>query len=261
MASFSVLIGSAANDPSTVTASGSAVSVASSKEMQNVRKDITPSSLEHLSITVDGKDMSLYDPMELSGWATCLKEGATVSVKVSGDSNNNNNDILQPIHTSFLLAGLKGASERREADGSRVLTATRTTTSTNAVKPVKLPVPTTTKKEKVSISLDGGLDADDDLIDEDGLLDAGDALLAPPPAMSEAATTTDDCGGRKACDNCTCGRAEQEAADAKPKEAPKSSCGKCGLGDAFRCASCPYLGKPAFKPGEEHLVLDLKDDL
>jgi len=102
-----------------------------------------------------------------------------------------------------------------------------------------------------------GLDDDDDFIDEDNLLN--DDAVAPPSATSNR-RNDDDCGGRKACDDCTCGRAELEQME-KSAAAKTSSCGNCAKGDAFRCAGCPFLGKPAFKAGEEMLYLDLKDDI
>ncbi|XP_062856901.1 anamorsin [Trichomycterus rosablanca] len=98
-------------------------------------------------------------------------------------------------------------------------------------------------------------DDDLDLVDSDTLLDAED-LKKPDPASLKAA-----CGEagakKKACKNCTCGLAEeleQESKVAQKASQPKSACGNCYLGDAFRCASCPYVGMPAFKPGEKVLL-------
>ena len=58
----------------------------------------------------------------------------------------------------------------------------------------------------------------------------------------------------KPCENCTCGKKELlDGGEINKLETGQveSSCGKCYLGDAFRCASCPYLGKPAFEAGDK----------
>jgi hypothetical protein len=95
------------------------------------------------------------------------------------------------------------------------------------------------------------LSADDDVIDED-------SLLAAPDALSSAAVkiSNDDCdliaGVRKACANCSCGRAEAEdGSKPAPVAVESSACGSCYLGDAFRCAGCPSRGLPPFKPGQK----------
>ncbi|XP_076763670.1 cytokine induced apoptosis inhibitor 1 [Xylocopa sonorina] len=88
---------------------------------------------------------------------------------------------------------------------------------------------------------------DEELIDENDLLDEND-ILKPITSSLRVCSTT---GKRKACKDCSCGLAEELSGKATSQETAKSSCGNCYLGDAFRCASCPYLGMPAFKPGEK----------
>lgn len=90
------------------------------------------------------------------------------------------------------------------------------------------------------------------LVDEDALIDSGESYKPIGKGRN-------DCASRpRACANCTCGRKEAEEAadkDAFKKQlengAVRSSCGNCYLGDAFRCAGCPYKGLPAFRPGQK----------
>lgn len=103
---------------------------------------------------------------------------------------------------------------------------------------------------------------DEELIDEEDLLDEEDKQKPDPAGLKVCSTT----GKRKACKNCSCGLAEELDNEKSSKEATenaKSSCGNCYLGDAFRCSTCPYLGMPAFKPGEKVQLADnlLKSDI
>ena len=93
------------------------------------------------------------------------------------------------------------------------------------------------------------------IIDEDSLL-AKDNIKN----NSISAVNLDDCGDgsgkRKACKDCTCGRAELENSVGLNDldQAPSGGCGSCSLGDAFRCSTCPYLGQPAFDKNSGNAV-------
>ncbi|KAI1085319.1 Fe-S cluster assembly protein dre2 [Whalleya microplaca] len=121
-------------------------------------------------------------------------------------------------------------------------------------------------------------DDDDELIDEDTLLteeDLNRPLAIPAECIPKVGKR------RRACKDCTCGLAQKLAAedeaqrndaDAKLQtlklgtddlnevdftvQGKVGSCGNCSLGDAFRCDGCPYIGLPAFKPGEEVRLLN-----
>ncbi|KAK3359034.1 cytokine-induced anti-apoptosis inhibitor 1, Fe-S biogenesis-domain-containing protein [Lasiosphaeria hispida] len=130
------------------------------------------------------------------------------------------------------------------------------------------------------LDLDAEDDEDDALIDEDTLLTEED-LMRPIPQPAECQPQPGK--KRRACKDCTCGLAERIEAEDKARRAKADkdinalklkssdlneleldltvqgktgSCNSCYLGDAFRCADCPYTGLPAFKPGEEVKILN-----
>ncbi|GAA94744.1 uncharacterized protein L969DRAFT_17495 [Mixia osmundae IAM 14324] len=123
-------------------------------------------------------------------------------------------------------------------------------------------------------------------IDQSTLLSADDLKRAEAAQRPEEGCDVKKT--RRACKNCSCGLREillaekDDLPDSMSNGAPAvngaasngmkqeqvttgavtSSCGSCYLGDAFRCASCPYLGMPAFEPGEKvQLGGNMADDI
>jgi hypothetical protein len=92
-----------------------------------------------------------------------------------------------------------------------------------------------------SIDLDD-TDLIDDLIDEDELLSSFNLLISGLTPIPDKISKKDCQTSRKACKNCTCGRAE----DSLSSESKSSMCGNCYLGDGFRCSTCPSKGLPPF---------------
>ncbi|BAT91084.1 hypothetical protein VIGAN_06239000 [Vigna angularis var. angularis] len=207
-----------------------------------------------------------------------LKVGGIILIRKSSQSTVDSFDkIISDLQSKLLLAGF---SE------TQVLQST----GIKAKKPSWKVGSSFSLKKVIKSSPKMQIDVDSDLIDEDSLLTEED-LKKPQllPGDCEIGST------RKACKNCTCGRAEEEekvlklGLTAEQINNPQSACGsvfryalnsyplycaqkffshncialkfvfdlQCGLGDAFRCSTCPYKGLPPFKLGEKVLSLTL----
>ncbi|CAK7271660.1 electron carrier [Sporothrix epigloea] len=177
-----------------------------------------------------------------------------------------------------ILAGLvdkNGVFEKVEEE--EVVVPLRLKKKTSAKPIAVIPTPTPVKRPAAVLDL-GEYSDGEELIDEDSLLTAEERSRPPqqPPACN-----VDGQKRRKPCKDCTCGlseRLEEEDRDRRNKadsnlsnafklntddlneldftvKGKTGSCNSCSLGDAFRCSTCPYIGLPAFKPGEEVKIL------
>ena len=98
----------------------------------------------------------------------------------------------------------------------------------------------------------GTSEISDDLVDENELLNDNIQVKKVSGCDEDGPAER---GTRRACKNCSCGLKEEEDAAAAAgiklnlddASMMKSACGNCSKGDAFRCASCPHRGKPAFQ--------------
>ena len=107
----------------------------------------------------------------------------------------------------------------------------------------------------------GNADAAANQINEDSLMADETAVKA---VTTQFAAEGDRIMPGKPCANCTCGKKElyegSITADQLESGQVESSCGKCYLGDAFRCAGCPFRGKPAFEAGDKVKLANIDTD-
>lgn len=198
-----------------------------------------------------------HTPALLGAICKALQPGGRLVVQEP--ANGSAQATEEALKRNLLLAGFTGVEASTGAGALKVV-ASKPSWETGAkaaiaLKPKAAPTaPANGAGSAAAAAWKFAADDDDELIDEDELLTEEDLKRPSVPAAA------DDCevgaSGRKACKNCSCGRAEAEAAGVKVEltqemlDNPQSACGSCGLGDAFRCASCPYKGLPAFQPGK-----------
>ncbi|KAK8968853.1 hypothetical protein KSP40_PGU000337 [Platanthera guangdongensis] len=202
---------------------------------------IESASLDVISIaaiqTLDSVDGQLLEDIN-----RVLKPSGKIVVQLSPMPNEHLDQFL--LQRQLLLAGFVEVEpmESKDISQSLIIVGKKASWAVGSVFAIK--------KAKTLPKL--LMDDESDLIDEDSLLTEEDLKKPQLPAVSDCEVGRT----RKACKNCTCGRAEEEekvllGLTAEQITNPQSACGSCGLGDAFRCNGCPYRGLPPFQLGEK----------
>ncbi|KAI9448129.1 cytokine-induced anti-apoptosis inhibitor 1, Fe-S biogenesis-domain-containing protein [Lactarius indigo] len=248
---------------------------------------LEPEAYSSIHIALSPADHQLLQP-RLSGLLSQLFEGLSPSgtLHVLHWTSLDHTDLSSDLTLAgFHILTPTQADSRVIAQKPSLPTGTSFSLKTRAVASTSVAIPRRSVAAKKAIW---------DLTAPRGNTIDAESLLTDADKKRPAACEPVKGGGRrkKACKGCTCGLAEEEEAELRSslakvvlldgsedgatsevapsekerlskaaKAAPKatSSCGSCFLGDAFRCASCPYMGLPAFNPGEK-VEIDLGMD-
>eukprot|EP01018_Ginkgo_biloba_P011729 Gb_04598 [translate_table: standard] len=246
---------------------GKHLSVVTQAELLEGKFQFKSSSLD---VVVFVSENSEFNTQEWVGeLARVVKPGGVVFLQIDVPKDGGVTEIHASLERNLLLAGFVApeaaspveCADKSDGIQSLALKARKPSWETGSsfslkkkavVKAESLPKP-----DVMGIKLQINDDLED-LIDEDSLLSEEDLKKPILPTVGDCEIGS----SRKACKNCTCGRAEMEEKQEKLEltagqlNNPQSACGSCGLGDAFRCNSCPYKGLPPFKLGEKVTLTD-----
>ncbi|CAK0785945.1 hypothetical protein CVIRNUC_009158 [Coccomyxa viridis] len=189
----------------------------------------------------------------ISQIASCLRPGGSVKVTEPQTAASETGAALRK---AMLLAGLTDIAVDTIAHSAVMATGRKPAWETGAS--MALPRKATAAKPQSAAPAKSAWslapdDEDVELLDDSELLTEEDLQRPSVPSVGDCSTGAT----KKACANCTCGRAEEEAQGIKASltadmlDNPQSACGSCGLGDAFRCSTCPYRGLPKFEMGQK----------
>ena len=166
-------------------------------------------------------------PENFHSFKNYLNDGGKLILLFTQNYKNENNSIMKNV-SNMKFAGYIDTKVETEENLFKISGKKRKNNKSKTENPFK----------KID------LEAKSELVLEDELIDPFDNY--------QKFSKKSDCVTKpKPCKGCNCGRAATENGSNDNVPMQTSSCGRCYLGDAFRCAGCPYKGKPAFEPGDK----------